>query len=66
MRRAQWTIYGFVTFLLGSFSVGCGFGLVQRIEAGEPYILNLCFHPVTAILFVYLLFKTLERLRTER
>jgi len=66
MRRAQWIIYGFGTLLLGLFSVGSGFGIIQRIEAGEPYALNLYFHPITAILFVYLLFKTLERLRKEQ
>lgn len=66
MRKVQWIIYGFVTLLLGLFSVGCSFDMIQRIEAGEPYTLNLIFHPISAILFIYLLFKTLERLRKER
>jgi len=65
MRRAQRIIYGFATLLLGLFSVGSGFGMIQRIEAGEPYDLNLYFHPITAILFVYLLFRTLEGLRKK-
>jgi len=63
--RLQWIIYGFGTVLLGLFSVGSGFGIIQRIEAREPYALYLYFHPITTILFVYLLFRILERLRKK-
>jgi len=47
------------------FSVGCGFDIIRRIEAEETYALNLIFHPISAMLFLYLLFKILERSKKD-
>ena len=66
MRRALWVSSGIGALLLGVFSIRCGFQMIELIEAGQPYTLNLYFHPITAIFFVVLLCIFLYPLVTKK
>lgn len=41
--------------IIGLFTVGCGFDMLDRAEEGESHTINLFVHPITGIIFVVLL-----------
>ncbi len=53
MERSQWILLGALIF--GLSSIACGFDMLNRAEEGESYTVNQYFHPVTGIIFVFLL-----------
>jgi tellurite resistance protein TehA-like permease len=55
IRRPLWILSGFWAFIFGAASIACAFQMIDKIENGVSYTINLYFHPVTGIISVVLL-----------
>ena len=55
MRKSMWILSGLGALVFGVASIACAFDMINKIESGQSYTINLYFHPITAIIFVVLL-----------
>lgn len=55
MKKSIWILSGFGALLLALTSIQCAFEMINKIENGDPYTINLYFHPITAAISIVIL-----------